>query len=271
MTEHNILFQPPPLRYPRTKPSWLSSCLEVILPTECLVCHRPLRLERVCYRCRPSLPTLDDALVSRCNLCFEPLSLSAQGGSVCEACKLHHTPTDEIRFLWDYDGLARDLIRSMKYQPSLALAALCGTLLKDALPHFFARQRWDLIIPVPSSHLTYRRRLFHPCAELAHGIARQLKIPSRNILIHNRRRLPQASLNHNARLSRLRALFTIKPGASVEGKHILLVEDVITTGATIAAAAYQLKKAGAVRVDVLALARTRVWRRFRARVSAIFT
>jgi orotate phosphoribosyltransferase len=57
----------------------------------------------------------------------------------------------------------------------------------------------------------------------------------------------------------------------IAGKRILLVEDVITTGATIAAAAYQLRQAGATHVDVIALARTRVWKRFRARVHTIFT
>jgi ComF family protein len=270
MTTNCRHIQAPTLTYPRTKPSWLGSCLEVILPTECLVCHRPLRLERVCYRCRPALPDLHGILLSRCQLCFEPLSLSAHVGSACEACKLHHALTDQIRFLWEYDGLARDLIRSMKYQPSLVLASLCSTLLKDAIPHLFSSRGWDLIIPIPSSRLTYRRRLFHPCAELAHGVARQLKLPTKNILTHNKHRLPQASLNHDARLRRLKTLFSIKNGCRVEGKRILMIEDVITTGATISAAAYQLKKAGATQVDVLALARTRVWRRFRSRVSAIF-
>jgi predicted amidophosphoribosyltransferase len=261
----------PTLTYPRTSLTWLGSCLEVILPTQCLVCTRPLRRERICYRCRPPLPDLRGIQLSRCARCFEPLPLSAQVGSVCEPCHTHPLLPDSIRFIWEYDGLARDLIRIMKYRPSTLLAGLCGSLLKDSIPSLFNHSSWDLIIPVPSSRITYRKRLFHPCVELAHAISRQVNAPLCHALTHDKHRLPQASLDHDARLRKLRHLFRVRHPGVIAGKRILLVEDVITTGATIAAAAYQLRQAGATHVDVIALARTRVWKRFRARVHTIFT
>jgi predicted amidophosphoribosyltransferase len=260
----------PTLTYPRTSLTWLGSCLEVILPTQCLVCTRPLRRERICYRCRPPLPDLRGIQLSRCARCFEPLPLSAQVGSVCEPCHTHPLLPDSIRFIWEYDGLARDLIRTMKYRPSTLLAGLCGSLLKDSIPSLFNHSSWDLIIPVPSSRITYRKRLFHPCVELAHSISRELTVPVRSALTHDTARLPQASLDHDARLRKLKKLFCVRNPRALQGTRILLVEDVITTGATIAAATYQLRMAGAVRVDIISLARTRVWRRFRARVSEIF-
>jgi predicted amidophosphoribosyltransferase len=84
---------------------------------------------------------------------------------------------------------------------------------------------------------------------------------------HGVQRAPQATLSHEARITRLKKLFALNDGADVTGKRILLIEDVITTGATISAAAYTLKRAGAVSVDVLALASARVWSRFRGRVA----
>jgi predicted amidophosphoribosyltransferase len=89
-------------------------------------------------------------------------------------------------------------------------------------------------------------------------------------LRHTRRRTPQAQRTHAERLEGLRGLFTVTAPQKIRGKRILLLEDVITTGATIAAASSALRRAGADGVDVLALAQARVWTRFRARVHEIF-
>jgi ComF family protein len=253
--------------YPTPYRSWLLECLEVILPTQCLVCARPLRGPVVCYRCRPPLPPITDISVSRCTQCFEPCSNDA---TTCEACKLYPILPDSIRFIWEYDGLARDLIRTMKYKPSLKLLALCSELINRAAPLFFPTLEWDLIVPVPSSPTQLRRRLLHPCVELSRNLARSQTLKINSTLYHQKSRRPQASLSHEERLRSLLTIFALRAPHTVRGKRILLIEDVITTGATISAATYQLRQAGAARIDVLALARTRVWRRFRARLHSIF-
>lgn len=259
------------LSYPVVETSWLSSCLEVLLPKECLICKRSLRRETICFRCKPHLPELRHILETRCVCCFEPLSSSQRGsGAQCETCQTFHPNSDSIRFLWDYSGLPRDFIRAMKYRPSVTLARVGGHLLRQSLPLLYQEPAWDFIIPVPSSASTYRKRLFHPCSEMASVVSLNSKIASRELLIHDRRRKPQALLDHATRLRRLRSVFTLKKGISLDGKRILLVEDVITTGATISAATYTLKAAGASRVDVIALARTRVWSRFRKKLADIF-
>lgn len=259
------------LSYPSAHGSWLSSCLEVLLPRECLICQRPLRRETICFRCKPKLPELRDILETRCECCFEPLSTVQRDQAVwCETCHLFHPNSDSIRFLWDYSGLPRDFIRAMKYRPSITLARVGGHLLRQSLPLLFQEPSWDCIVPIPSSASTYRKRLFHPCAEMASIVALTTSITARALLIHDRRRKPQALLDHATRLRRLHSVFTLKKGFSLEGKRVLLVEDVITTGATISAATYTLKAAGARRVDVIALARTRVWSRFRRKLSDIF-
>lgn len=254
-----------PLRYPPRSSSWLRSCLEIVLPTQCRICRRPLRGTPVCYRCRPELPDLGDLCSRNCQSCFSPLGIGVSTPA-CQTCTLFPPVTDTIRFLWEYDGLARDLIRTIKYRPSLSLATLAGGLLCDAAPSMFATTRWDLIIPVPSSHAMFHKRLFHPCTELARPVARALNIPVIHALKHNSARAPQASLTHEERLRNLRTIFTVAARCDLRGARVLLVEDVITTGATITAAAAILKCAGARQIDVLALARTRVWSRFRHRL-----
>jgi ComF family protein len=257
------------LSYPHICQSWLGSCLEVLLPTACVVCERPLRGALICYRCRPALPDLRSIQHNRCTQCFTVASASRAGESLCDVCVLHPPMLDSIRFLWEYHGLARDLIRTMKYRPSVALARLGGALLCDALPHIFAHTSWDLIVPIPASHAMFRRRLFHPCTELAQASSKRYSIAIRDALIHATKRAPQASLDHAARLRNLTHLFKVSRPHVVQGKHILLIEDVITTGATSAAAAYALRNAGATQVDILALARTQVWSRFRAQLGRL--
>ncbi len=258
---------PANLIYPELRLSWLTGAIEILLPKECLVCSRRLRGRILCFRCRPHLPDLDTTRNAKCPFCFEPITGNEP---ICPCCELFPLPANSIRFLWVYSGLARDLIRSMKYRPSMRLARLGGYLLAQAIPHFFSEASWDLIVPVPSSARTYRKRLFHPCVEMAHEISSVLSRPVRPLLAHDRTRAPQAQLHHDARLRNLRRLFAVRKHPTLIGARVLLVEDVITTGATIAAASICLKEAGAASVDVVALARAQSWGRFRDRVWRVF-
>ena len=261
MTEH-------PLSYPTPPASWLYSCLEILLPASCLVCSRPLRSTKLCYRCRPMLPDLREILLHRCHRCFGPRTSS---DLTCDPCKLFPCLPDTIRFLWEYDGLPRDFIRTMKYRPSLQLLSIASSILSQSIPHLFPGLVWDMIIPIPSSGSTLRRRMLHPCSELARQIRRDHRISLASALIHDSHRLPQALLTHEDRLRKLFKLFDVKENVDLRGKKVLLIEDVITTGATVAAATHRLRRAGVSRVDVLALARTRVWSRFRQRLNSLFS
>lgn len=256
------------LTYKPCNPSWLGSCFEILLPRECLVCSRPLRGTSLCYRCRPALPDLRSILTVRCSRCFEPLSSTTQ--DVCDPCLLHPCIPDSIRFLWEYEGLARDFIRTMKYRPSITLLDIAANLLLQATPHLFAERNWDALVPIPSSHRQLKKRLLHPCVELSRDISRNYSIPIVAALRHNKHRAPQATLSREKRLSGLGNLFRVNHPKRVAGKSILLIEDVITTGATVSAATRALQEYGALRVDVLALARTSVWKRFRARLNQVF-
>lgn len=253
--------------------TWVSAPLEILFPLECLVCTRPLRGRSLCFRCFPSPIPLS---ISRCHVCFgalSPLGESAPLGDseVCATCLNLPPAARRIRYLWEYEGVARDFIRAMKYQPSHHLARLAGASLAQHLPTLFGARSWDLIIPVPSSPAMLKKRLFHPCAEIGRGMRENH--PSLIItrhLKHRGSRSPQAHRSHTERLRGLKGIFSVSNPREITDKRVLLVEDVITTGATIAAACHTLYEAGAASVDVVALAQAAVWRRFRRRVFSLF-
>jgi predicted amidophosphoribosyltransferase len=159
----------------------------------------------------------------------------------------------------------------MKYQPSPYLASRAGELLGDRLHALYGTERWDLIVPVPSSPEMLKKRLFHPCLEIGRGLQRRIKESTiEHALKHRGKRTPQARRSHEERLQGLRTVFTVNNARRIGEKRILLVEDVITTGATVAAASHALREAGARSIDVVALAEARVWRRFRSLIFALF-
>jgi ComF family protein len=247
---------------------WQTLPIELILPRYCAVCQRDIRsATNLCYRCKPHLPDLASLMQSRCVRCFGVLS-TAGCDRVCQVCQHEPLALDSIRYLWEYEGLARDLIRAMKYRPSAKLTRQAATTLYNSLSSLYPTAEWDLIVPIPSSRSTFFFRLFHPCNELARAISEATSIPVGHPLIRNSSRAPQASLDHTRRLARLSTLFELSLPEIINQKRVLLIEDVITTGATISAAAYQLRKGGAKRVDCLALARTRVWGRFRSKLAS---
>ena len=255
------------IHYPVESHSWLGSCLEVLLPGSCHVCCRPLKRGILCYRCQPALPSVEWLKANSCSLCFSQLSLY-RGESICNSCRIHPLTMNSIRYLWDYSLLARDFIRAMKYKPSEQLTSIAGGLLSLSLPLLFQKTDWDIIVPMPSSATGFSRRLFNPSVGIAQTIRKRHGIPIRNILIRNLQRRPQALLSHTERLRGLGRLFSLSNPHVVNKKSVLLVEDVITTGATIAAASYTLRAHGAHRVDIIALARTSVWNRFRSEITS---
>jgi len=245
--------------------TWLLGPLEILFPRACVVCTRPLRGASLCFRCTP--PPISFAM-PRCTGCFGVVASSEV--ERCAACEAFPLTAERVRYLWEYEGVARDFIRAMKYQPSPFLAYLAGGLLAHHLGSLFGSSGWDLIIPVPSSPAMLKKRLFHPCAEMTRAIQNHLTgVPVRHALHHRGGRTPQARRSHRERLQGFKRIFDIRNGEEVAGKRILLVEDVITTGATVAAACHALSIAGVRSVDVLALAEARVWRRFRSRVYAL--
>jgi len=151
-----------------------------------------------------------------------------------------------------YEGALRDLIHLFKYDRMKPLGKTLAGYLASALPR---DQQFDLVVPMP---LHWRRRWqrgFNQSELLARPTARRCGIPMVNAVRRTRSTAAQAGLSNARRRENVAGAFRVKKPQKVEGRRILLIDDVMTTGATASACAVALKRAGAGSVTLLALAR----------------
>ena len=151
-----------------------------------------------------------------------------------------------------YEGALRDLIHLFKYDRMKPLGKTLAGYLASALPR---DQQFDLVVPMP---LHWRRRWqrgFNQSELLARPTARRCGIPMVNAVRRTRSTAAQAGLSNARRRANVAGAFRVKKPQKVEGRRILLIDDVMTTGATASACAVALKRAGAGSVTLLALAR----------------
>ena len=168
----------------------------------------------------------------------------------------------------------RAAITAMKYRPSPKLCRILGEMLGMYLLKARIPQDWEFIAPIPSSPASLRKRGFNQAQILAEEVHRSLWNPRRTsagtaLLRYSGVHEPQASLDHSARVNNAVDMFAASPEAY--GKKILIVDDVLTTGATSTSAARALIKSGALAVDLLTLARSRTWQEYRRTISTRFS
>lgn len=151
------------------------------------------------------------------------------------------------------DGFIKDVIYRFKYRNQPELARVFGYLAAGACRS--AGIHADLIVPVPLHWVRYLQRGFNQSELLSEEIGKNLKIPVRSILRRKRWTGQQAKLNRDARIQNLSGAFVISGSTNCKGRCILLVDDVMTTGSTLAEAARVLLDSGAEEVNILVLAR----------------
>jgi ComF family protein len=248
----------------RTAEKALCALFRLILPDDCHVCGEPLRDQAfkdisripVCARCLQAPQSLvAEFFCSACRTPFlngAPLDESGR----CALCRLGLSGFDNVYAFGSYEGALRKLIHLFKYRGVRPLARVFGDFLERAVPGPLIEDGFDLIVPMP---LHWRRRWqrgFNQSALLAREVSRRLHVPVRKVVRRKRSTAPQAGLTNAKRRANVRGAFAIKSGVRLDGLRVLLVDDVLTTGTTAAACARILKRAGAARVTVLALART---------------
>jgi len=206
----------------------------------CLRQPEPLSAEFFCVDCRTPF--------------VNPFPLDANGR--CPICRSGLRGFDAAYCYGAYDGVLRQLIHIYKYGGVKTLARPLGDLLARALPR---HERFDGIVPVP---LHWRRRWsrgFNQSALLARELARRSGIPMVPALRRMRFTAAQAGLSNTSRRKNVAAAFGLRRtggfAGKLAGRRFLLIDDVLTTGATAAACANALKRAGAARVALLTIAR----------------
>lgn len=218
----------------------LERIIEIIAPHDCLGCGREGSL--VCSQCVyngfPMVP-------ERCYLCYR----LTKNAAVCQNCRRKSS----LRHVWvrtDYDTLAKPLVGSLKFARAKAAAAAIAGLMAEALPYLPKNM---LIVPVPSATSRIRQRGYDHAWLIARELAAIKGVQSYRLL-GRLGQSRQVGATRTLRQKQLEAAFRVRNGARVSGAQVVLVDDVVTTGASLESAARALKAAGVKQVNAAVFA-----------------
>ena len=225
---------------------WPRRLVRLLLPPRCLLCGESGANDRdLCRDCAEALPWNRHA----CSRCALPLP---QSEPVCGECLRRPPPLVHAHAACVYGFPFDRLVPRFKFHHDLAAGRLMAELLCESLAGV---PRPQAIIPIPLHASRLRTRGYDQALELAKPVARELGIPLvADALLRVRPTAPQSELDAEARQRNLRHAFAARLGVALPA-HVALVDDVMTTGATLNAAARTLLRAGAIRVDAWVCAR----------------
>ena len=217
----------------------------------CLICHQAVQQHPLlCDECQAELPRMEHP----CPRCGFPLP---ETGYLCGACLRQPPAWDRLRVIADYQAPYPQLIQQLKYAGKLECASLLGRLFCDTWRATSATQtdsQPEILLPVPLHWWRQWQRGYNQAEELARTIGHGLGIPvDSQALRRSRATPPQARLHKRQRQKNLQNAFFIPP---LPYRHVALIDDVVTTGATAEQLTRGLRQAGVEVVEVWAICRT---------------
>lgn len=225
---------------------YLQTVKEWLLPAHCRLCGgQGQGGQELCHGCYGDLPWLNSA----CCRCAEPLP-GAQEDALCGRCLRRPPPFDRVLAPLRFDAPVDQLIHAFKFRNDLAAGRLLGRLLAPTV----GDRRPDLLLPVPLHDRRLRERGFNQSLELARQLSRHHRLPlASQLLIRHRDTPPQHTLPATSRRANIRGAFALQ--GPLPGRHIAVLDDVMTTGETMAEISRVLRRAGATRIEIWVVAR----------------
>ncbi len=235
------------------------SVLNVLFPSHCYFCQRVLtRGSCICESCLNELEIIEGVFCGRCGA---PVSHGeAQGSPGCIHCADLYFSFRRNESIGVFSGKLRELVHLFKFQKRRSLFNVFSSLALKYKRHYI--EAHHILVPVPLNRTRYSERGFNQSSLIAYALSRMVKIDySGELLKRVGNSLPQSTvLSRELRYKNMTDCFVLRKRffEQIKGKDVLLVDDVLTTGATASACARALYNGGAENVDVLTIGRTKV-------------
>jgi ComF family protein len=231
--------------------SLAARCLDNLLPRHCVLCGLPGGPGNLCPSCRADLPRPGNV----CTVCALPVG--NPGDTVCGPCLRKPPPWDRVEAALVYRFPVDQLVCRFKFGRDFACGHLLGCEMLAAI-HGTGLQRPDLVLPVPLHRVRHVSRTFNQADLLARQVGRALGVPVHSSLMSRvRRTRAQSGLDAAGRKRNTRGAFRCHRRAAgvLSGRHVALVDDVMTTGATLLECTRTLRRAGVARISLWVAAR----------------
>lgn len=234
---------------------WLQTGLDLLYPRTCAGCGIALAGGRgqLCWDCRADVRPITPPYCSRCG---NPVEGRVDHQYICFHCADAEPHFTQARCAARFEGVLPRLIHSFKYDDALWLESDLAELLHACWTTHYAERTSDAVVAVPLHPARRRARGYNQAQVLAGGLARRLGLPLWRGIVHRVRATEtQTHLTARQRLHNVAGAFEAPRSVRIRDRRILLVDDVMTTGATVSECARALRKSGAAEVLVLTLAR----------------
>ena len=223
---------------------YAAACVsDILYPAHCIVCESGLIQgeTHICIKCLSTLPTVNenyspDSLYQRLSIELRPAFVWAY-------------------LLFDNKNKTQKILHAIKYGDNPDLGIQMAAILADRIQEQIRFAEIDYMLPVPLHASKKRKRGYNQATKIAEGIQKVVEIPIEESVLYRRRNLfVQARSKRAKRFENVKQVYAIRNTEKIEGKHVLIVDDVLTTGATLEACGLLLKNAGAAKVSVALLA-----------------
>ena len=242
---------------------WVEPLITFIYPAACRECENLIGISRIPYICDECWAKIEWLEPLWCHRCGIPMhiqdALTGNSPIICSECLANAPSYGKLRATAFYEPTLREAIRLLKYERKRVLAKHLIQLMQHHLPSDSSGEDYDLLIPIPLHKKRYRKRGFNQSELFATGVSSVWNVPVRkDILLRVRDTVALSRLNSQAeRVETITGAFDVRFPESVQGKRLLLIDDIFTTGSTIDEAVRVLQPANPSTIDVLVLCRTR--------------